>query len=89
MATINTVGISRHLETLKSRPRPEPQVTAKDVIKLLAGQIEGLLKYGWTVSDVMKEVSNVSEPPFSQHTLRAAWFRYKREQKQRESGRNE
>lgn len=82
MNGINTDKVLRNLERMKSKQRPE-RLTARHIVETFQSQIECMInEHHWTVIEVMEALVTASEPEYSPYTLKNAWFKLLREQRE-------
>jgi len=83
MSELNVFQVSIRLGDLKKRKNN--RLTPRHVVETFADQIECMIsEFGFSVIEVMEQISTASEPPYSPHTLRNAWFKLKRELREME-----
>jgi len=72
---IDDAKVMAHFAVLKSRPRPR-RTTAQVIIERYSTHVASMLAQGWTILEIMTELSEASDAHYSPYTLRNAWFRH-------------
>ncbi len=86
MNGIDTAKVTLSLIKLKAKPRPE-RLTARRIVETFRGQIESMInEHYWTVLDVMEALVTASETDYSPYTLKNAWFKMLREEREAAEG---